>query len=78
MLREKQFYDETIFYRIYISLLIFFWMRCRVYSAWMVAESICILNGIGLYPEVSASRAGHGPTKLNEFRFFYFFFKSLK
>lgn len=68
MMREEQFFDESVFYRIYVSALIFFWMRCRVYSAWMVAESICVLNGIGVYPESSCPRAGQGPTKIDHFR----------
>ncbi|MFH4975819.1 hypothetical protein AB6A40_002528 [Gnathostoma spinigerum] len=63
MMKEEEFYDETIFYRIWIGFLVFIWMRCRVYSAWMVAESICVLNGIGLYPVNLKARVGCGPTK---------------
>lgn len=73
MMREEQFFDESVFYRIYVSALIFFWMRCRVYSAWMVAESICVLNGIGVYPESSCPRAGQGPTKIDHFRYFVYY-----
>ncbi|VDK41683.1 unnamed protein product [Anisakis simplex] len=67
-MRSDEFYDETIYYRIWVSGLVFFWMRCRVYSAWMVAESICVLNGIGVYPENCCARAGQGPTKLDSFK----------
>lgn len=67
MMREDEFYDETVFYRIWVSFLVFLWMRCRMYSAWMIAESICILNGIGIYPEESCPAAGKGPNKIDVF-----------
>uniref|UniRef100_A0A8R1XPP8 Lysophospholipid acyltransferase 7 n=1 Tax=Onchocerca volvulus TaxID=6282 RepID=A0A8R1XPP8_ONCVO len=65
MMRKDEFFNETVFYRISISFLIFLWMRCRVYSAWMVAESICVLNGIGIYPEESCPSVGKGPNRID-------------
>ncbi|VDN05472.1 unnamed protein product [Thelazia callipaeda] len=67
-MRQKEFFDETVYYRIWISVLVFFWMRCRVYSAWMVAESICVLNGIGIYPEESCPSVGKGPNRIDIFK----------
>uniref|UniRef100_A0A915PW50 Lysophospholipid acyltransferase 7 n=1 Tax=Setaria digitata TaxID=48799 RepID=A0A915PW50_9BILA len=67
MMREDEFYDETVMYRVWVSFLVFLWMRCRVYSAWMVAESICVLNGIGIYPEESCPSAGKGPNRIDVF-----------
>ncbi|VIO93055.1 MBOAT family protein [Brugia malayi] len=65
MMRKDEFFDETVYYRISVSFLVFLWMRCRVYSAWMVAESICVLNGIGIYPEESCPSAGKGPNRID-------------
>ncbi|EJD74885.1 hypothetical protein LOAG_17865 [Loa loa] len=65
MMRKDEFFDETVYYRISVSFLVFLWMRCRVYSAWMVAESICVLNGIGIYPEESCPLAGKGPSRID-------------
>uniref|UniRef100_A0A0N5ASU9 Lysophospholipid acyltransferase 7 n=1 Tax=Syphacia muris TaxID=451379 RepID=A0A0N5ASU9_9BILA len=62
-LRKPEFCSETAFYKIYVGIFIFFWMRCRMYSAWMVAESICILNGIGIYPKSFISQVSIGPKK---------------
>ncbi|MCP9257712.1 Lysophospholipid acyltransferase 7 [Dirofilaria immitis] len=64
-MRKDEFFDETISYRISVSFLVFLWMRCRVYCAWMVAESICVLNGIGIYPEESCPSAGKGPSRID-------------
>lgn len=69
MMKEDYFYDQTVYYRIWVSFLVFLWMRCRVYSAWMIAESVCVLNGIGLYPEDSAPVPGRGPTKLDAYKY---------
>ncbi|CAG9530511.1 unnamed protein product [Cercopithifilaria johnstoni] len=65
MMRRDKFFDETLYYRISVSFIVFLWMRCRVYSAWMVAESICVLNGIGIYPEESCPSAGKGPNRID-------------
>uniref|UniRef100_A0A914I7K8 Lysophospholipid acyltransferase 7 n=1 Tax=Globodera rostochiensis TaxID=31243 RepID=A0A914I7K8_GLORO len=52
----------------YSMLSLFFWcamafvyMRMRVYSAWMVAESICLVAGIGIYPAAEHNEVGSGP-----------------
>jgi len=44
----------------------FVYLRMRIYSAWMVAESICIFSGIGLYPSSCRSEPGHGPKDTTE------------
>lgn len=44
--------------------LAFVYLRMRIYSAWMVAESICLLSGIGIYPTQAAAEAGRGPSHL--------------
>uniref|UniRef100_A0A0N4ZW08 Lysophospholipid acyltransferase 7 n=1 Tax=Parastrongyloides trichosuri TaxID=131310 RepID=A0A0N4ZW08_PARTI len=31
--------------------LAFVYLRLRIYTAWMIAESICIISGVGLYPK---------------------------
>ena len=36
----------------------------RIYTAWMIAESICIIAGVGIYPVMSEPTAGNGPKKL--------------
>lgn len=37
----------------------------RIYTAWMIAESICILGGIGVYPESCKSVPGIGPKNID-------------
>ena len=44
--------------------LAFVYLRMRIYSAWMVAESICLLAGIGIYPKQGKSEPGQGPKDL--------------
>lgn len=34
----------------------------RIYTAWMISESICIAAGIGVYPIKLCPRTGSGPT----------------
>lgn len=47
------------------SALAFAYFRMRIYSAWMVAESICIVAGIGVYPSRLNARTGNGPKALS-------------
>lgn len=75
-MREDEFFAETVLYRISVSFVVFLWMRCRVYSAWMVAESICVLNGIGIYPEESCPSAGKGPNRIDVLKYYYLFISS--
>lgn len=44
----------------------FLYLRMRIYSAWMVAESICLLTGIGVYPKEWESTPGNGPTNMQK------------
>lgn len=48
------------------SAIAFVQFRMRIYSAWMIAESICIVAGIGVYPESSCPESGIGPKNLSE------------
>jgi hypothetical protein len=41
--------------------LAFVFLRMRIYSAWMLAEAICLLAGIGIYPAKGGSEPGRGP-----------------
>ena len=55
-----------LFYYFIWCALAFLYLRMRIYSAWMVAESICLLTGIGLYPKEGKSTPGNGPTELQK------------
>jgi len=55
-----------LFYDFIWCALAFLYLRMRIYSAWMVAESICLLTGIGLYPKEGKSTPGNGPTELQK------------
>jgi hypothetical protein len=46
-----------------LSALAFVYLRMRIYSAWMVAESICVISGIGIYPTANQAEPGGGPKK---------------
>nr|CAD2180641.1 unnamed protein product [Meloidogyne enterolobii] len=55
-----------LFYDFVWCALAFLYLRMRIYSAWMVAESICLLTGIGLYPKEGKSTPGNGPTEMQK------------
>ncbi|KAI1732216.1 MBOAT, membrane-bound o-acyltransferase family domain-containing protein [Ditylenchus destructor] len=57
----NQYSTISLFFR---SALAFVHFRMRIYTAWMIAESICIIAGVGIYPAKSEPTAGNGPKKL--------------
>ncbi|KAI1732213.1 lysophospholipid acyltransferase 7 [Ditylenchus destructor] len=57
----NQYSTISLFIR---SALAFVHFRMRIYTAWMIAESICIIAGVGIYPAKSEPTAGNGPKKL--------------
>lgn len=66
MLKQEQIREYNIFLLFIWSAIAFVQFRMRIYSAWMVAESICIISGVGVYPESSCPESGVGPKKLEE------------
>lgn len=71
MMRSEAFFNENLIHKICVSLCVFLWMRCRMYSAWMVAESICVLNGVGLYPTSCEPQVGRGPVLRQEYEYVF-------
>lgn len=43
-------------------------MLLRNFSAWAIAESICVTLGLGIYPAESNPKCVVGPTKLDVFK----------
>lgn len=41
----------------------FFIFRTRLYMGFIFSELICIVAGLGAYPELSEPQSGSGPTK---------------
>ncbi|CAD6188764.1 unnamed protein product [Caenorhabditis auriculariae] len=66
-LRTDAVWEMTLFYRFVYAAAVFAVFRARVYSAWAIAESICVLLGIGVYPASSKPKIVVGPTDLAEF-----------
>uniref|UniRef100_A0A7E4UX34 Lysophospholipid acyltransferase 7 n=1 Tax=Panagrellus redivivus TaxID=6233 RepID=A0A7E4UX34_PANRE len=50
---------------IVLCALAFIYLRMRIYTAWMIAESICIASGIGIYPKHAKASPGAGPRDLD-------------
>ncbi|CAD5222862.1 unnamed protein product [Bursaphelenchus xylophilus] len=66
ILKTEESGDYNIIVLFILSALLFVYLRMRIYSAWMVAESICIISGIGVYDHSYHSKPGLGPTKMPE------------
>uniref|UniRef100_A0A0K0FAD8 Lysophospholipid acyltransferase 7 n=1 Tax=Strongyloides venezuelensis TaxID=75913 RepID=A0A0K0FAD8_STRVS len=49
-LKSEEVLSTPFFGLIFWMFLAFIYLRLRIYTAWMIAESICILSGIGVYP----------------------------
>lgn len=43
---------------------IFFNFRMRIYTGFILGECVCIMAGLGIYPECSKPEAGAGPTDI--------------
>uniref|UniRef100_A0A1I8BAM4 Lysophospholipid acyltransferase 7 n=1 Tax=Meloidogyne hapla TaxID=6305 RepID=A0A1I8BAM4_MELHA len=63
---ERIFSVGGLFYDFIWCAIAFLYLRMRIYSAWMVAESICLLTGIGLYPKEGKSTPGNGPVEMQK------------
>ena len=64
--REDAFYDDTCYlYRYgYVCIMCFVLFRTRFYSAWILAECMCVTAGLGAYPTQAQNIPGGGPTNL--------------
>ncbi|KAI6233953.1 Lysophospholipid acyltransferase 7 [Aphelenchoides fujianensis] len=58
--------DYHVLHLFFLSALAFIYLRMRIYSAWMVAESICAISGIGIYAKNQNSEPGGGPKRALE------------
>lgn len=82
ILRSDAIWEVSFFTRLVYAALIFVVFKTRVYrlvisllfvivltnfSAWAIAESICVILGIGIYPAASNPKIIMGPTDLNAF-----------
>ncbi|CAF3740763.1 unnamed protein product [Adineta steineri] len=61
---DDKFYDNPLWYRLLYMPLIFTLFRFRFYSAWLLAECMCMSAGFGAYPLASKPKPGQGPTDL--------------
>ncbi|CAB3399863.1 unnamed protein product [Caenorhabditis bovis] len=66
-IRSDDVWNVSIWIRFIYAAAIFLVFRARVYSAWAIAESICVVLGIGIYPVESKPRIIVGPTDLEKF-----------
>ncbi|EFO89701.1 CRE-MBOA-7 protein [Caenorhabditis remanei] len=66
-LRSDAIWEVSFFTRLVYAALIFVVFKTRVYSAWAIAESICVILGIGIYPAASNPKIIVGPTDLKAF-----------
>ena len=63
-LHDDEFYsDSSSIYRFFFMTAVFYHLKTRVYTAWLLAECCCILAGVGAYPKEAEPRAGRGPSK---------------
>lgn len=60
---SEEFYDRSVFYRLFYVWPSFFIFRMRIYSGIVLAECVCVSAGFGAYPKVLESKCGHGATK---------------
>ncbi|KAK6029137.1 MBOAT family protein [Ostertagia ostertagi] len=67
-LRSDSVWELSFLQRLLYAAAVFVVFRMRVYSAWAVAESICVTLGIGIYPSEAKPRTVVGPTDLEKYR----------
>ncbi|KHJ85406.1 MBOAT family protein [Oesophagostomum dentatum] len=67
-LRSDAVWGMSFPYRILYAAAVFVVFRARVYSAWAVAESMCVTIGLGIYPADSKPRTVVGPTDLGKYK----------
>uniref|UniRef100_A0A914DUR5 Lysophospholipid acyltransferase 7 n=1 Tax=Acrobeloides nanus TaxID=290746 RepID=A0A914DUR5_9BILA len=68
ILKNEQINNYSFITVMVLSALAFVYLRMRIYSAWMIAESICICSGIGLYPKDCKPEPGHGPRDIDKYK----------
>jgi len=61
---HDSFYDNPLWYRLLYMPLVYSLFRCRFYSAWLLAECMCMSAAFGAYPLKSKPKPGQGPTDL--------------
>ncbi|CAI5456330.1 unnamed protein product [Caenorhabditis angaria] len=66
-IRSDDVWNVSFLTRLVYAALIFMVFKTRVYSAWAIAESICVVLGIGIYPSASKPRIIVGPTDIKEY-----------
>ncbi|EDV27938.1 uncharacterized protein TRIADDRAFT_21100 [Trichoplax adhaerens] len=59
---SEEFYNSTIFDKLFYVLVHFIAFRFRFYIGWALAESACVIATLGAYPEATKPRPGAGPT----------------
>ncbi|XP_025836480.1 lysophospholipid acyltransferase 7 isoform X2 [Agrilus planipennis] len=59
---EEFFQHRSWSYRFWYMWVIFYFYRMRIYCGLILTECICIMAGLGAYPEITRPRSGHGPT----------------
>ncbi|CAL4091818.1 unnamed protein product, partial [Meganyctiphanes norvegica] len=57
------FRNYSFMYRVWYMTPVFFTFRMRIYSGFVLSECVCIMAGLGAYPETCEPRPGRGPTK---------------
>ncbi|VDM85054.1 unnamed protein product [Strongylus vulgaris] len=67
-LRSDAVWEMTFPYRLFYAAAVFVVFRTRVYSAWAVAESMCVTLGLGIYPTESKPRTVIGPIDLEKYK----------
>ncbi|KAL6729473.1 hypothetical protein Aduo_000523 [Ancylostoma duodenale] len=67
-LRSDAVWEMSFPYRMLYAAAVFVVFRTRVYSAWAVAESMCVTLGLGIYPADSKPRTVVGPTDLEKYK----------
>uniref|UniRef100_A0A8R1I651 Lysophospholipid acyltransferase 7 n=1 Tax=Caenorhabditis japonica TaxID=281687 RepID=A0A8R1I651_CAEJA len=67
-LRSDAIWEVSFPTRLLYAALIFVVFKTRVYSAWAIAESICVILGIGIYPAASNPKIIVGPSDLEVFK----------
>ncbi|OQV16670.1 Lysophospholipid acyltransferase 7 [Hypsibius exemplaris] len=61
---DPEFLNETsLGWRILYLVGLFLYFRLKFYIAWVLAESSCIMAGLGVYPVVCKPKPGQGPTE---------------
>ncbi|ESO03284.1 hypothetical protein HELRODRAFT_112207 [Helobdella robusta] len=58
---------STLLSRLFYMVVLFCTFRMRMYTAWLLSETVCTSAKLGMYPIECESRCGGGPTKIDVF-----------